>query len=157
WGFYTVDVEWRLPARPARVERAARYTLEGRHSAATARHKGTPYAQASDSLTFRVQTPGEWTFRAVHEPRESGAGHSSVNWQISWGLGSVWWPLGGVAILLALGALSLICYSVTRNMGVARLEARFEEARAQLALDLRQRHTQRRSDASARWVEGATR
>lgn len=156
-GFYTVDVECSLASRSRGLDLIGIDPNGARHTLATCRQAGSLDGSAFDSLTFRVQTPGEWTIVAAHEPREAGFGRSHVHWQMGWDMGSVWWPLGGVVALLLLGGLCLLLYPITRRMGLTRLERAFEDRRTELALDLRQRHAHRRGRASARWVEGGHR
>ncbi|MFK7927219.1 MAG: hypothetical protein AB8H79_03470, partial [Myxococcota bacterium] len=67
WGFYTVDVECGLAARTAGVDLVAIGPKGGRQGVATGRQRGSVDGQASAARGCRVQAPGEWTFRAVHE------------------------------------------------------------------------------------------
>jgi hypothetical protein len=76
---------------------------------------------------------------AVHEGNRELGGRAHARWTMTWTLGSIWWPLLGLASLVLAGVGLLAAWPFVRVGNLAKLQDAFDERRAELALALRRR------------------
>lgn len=149
WGFYSVDVACGLDQTSEGIELLAEAPSGRKHLLVRCRHENEGRADRMATHSFRVDEEGAWRILAIHRAETGGDGRASLSWQIGWDLGSIWFPLYGVLILLGLGLLCLILSPLARIIGIASLEREFEMRRAELALFLRKRFSQDEEEEAA--------
>ena len=139
WGYYTLDIECGLDKSSEGVEVFAVAPSGQKHRLARCTQHGNAAEVGHVTKEFRVREPGTWRMSAVHKARPGDGAQAHVTWKVGWKLGSAWFPLGGVLVLMALGLICLALYPLARIFGISRLEHEYEVARAELLLALRRR------------------
>ncbi|MFT7520892.1 MAG: hypothetical protein ACI9MC_003043, partial [Kiritimatiellia bacterium] len=141
-GFYTLTVQCKLSGSANILDV---FFVDGEVERHIVRCRQTTMLDGGGraEINFRVSEATQMRLVARHQSRPEQSGDSVVNWTLDRHIGSTWWPLGGVGLLVFLGAVSLVAWPITDGWGSNAVQGEYERRQVALkiAMDRRNRES----------------